>query len=36
MCGAEYVQKSHNLPSNFVKNAKSCSFDGDADRLIYL
>ena len=39
-CGAEFVQKSFSFPENYsLKNSfysKSCSFDGDADRIVYL
>ena len=38
-CGAEYVQKERKLPRNFASvpiGAKCASFDGDADRIVYL
>jgi phosphoacetylglucosamine mutase len=36
-CGAEHVQKTLTLPANFTDEPylKCCSFDGDADRLVY-
>ena len=35
-CGAEHVQKTQTLPSNFTGQEPKCaSFDGDADRLVY-
>jgi phosphoacetylglucosamine mutase len=37
-CGAEYVQKEISYPASFNverHGVKACSFDGDADRLIY-
>jgi len=37
-CGAEYLQKDVRYPTNYSTHdspAKCCSFDGDADRLIY-
>jgi len=39
LCGAEHVQKQRKQPRNFetVPNHEKCiSFDGDADRIIYL
>jgi phosphoacetylglucosamine mutase len=39
LCGAEYVQKQRRQPRNFeavANNEKCISFDGDADRIIYL
>lgn len=39
LCGAEHAQKSRTPPTNFTaeadKNLRLCSFDGDADRLVY-
>lgn len=37
-CGAEFVQKDIQYPTEYDLNSsptKGCSFDGDADRLIY-
>lgn len=38
-CGAEHVQKGRQHPAGFSRNAdrnkRSCSMDGDADRLVY-
>ena len=37
-CGAEFVQKDIQYPTDYDLNnplIKGCSFDGDADRLIY-
>ena len=36
-CGAEFVHKDNSYPEDFnpKDGMKSCSFDGDADRLIY-
>lgn len=39
MCGAEHVQKQRKQPRNFDKvpdYEKCISFDGDADRIVYL
>jgi len=39
LCGAEFVQKEKKFPRNFdsiPQFAKCASFDGDADRLVYL
>lgn len=39
MCGADYVYRNTDLPVNFsvekMTGKKCCSFDGDADRLVY-
>ncbi|CAD2104453.1 phosphoacetylglucosamine mutase, putative [Plasmodium vinckei] len=38
-CGAEYVYNKRKIPSNmpinYCNNSKCCTFDGDADRIIY-
>lgn len=38
-CGADYVYRKNALPANFVveemTGSKCCSFDGDADRIVY-
>ena len=39
LCGAEFVQKERKFPRNFSNvpvHAKCASFDGDADRIVYL
>lgn len=36
-CGAEFVQKDKKVPVTFAQpNVKGMSFDGDADRIVYL
>ena len=37
-CGADYVEKEHKFPLNMhgvPEYARCCSFDGDADRIVY-
>ena len=39
LCGAEFVKKQRKLPRNFEEvpiGGKCISFDGDADRIVYL